>query len=61
VARASPSAHTRQVVLTHEQRKPTHEEDIKAVHASIGSAVDAVLQRFTDRVNRHFHPHASRR
>jgi hypothetical protein len=39
------------VVLTAKQRFLTHEQDIQALHAAVGSIVDEVLGRFGDRLN----------
>lgn len=42
------------VVMNDGQRKATHREDIEAVHTAVGPAVNAVLQRYSDKLNRHF-------
>ena len=42
------------VLVAESQLKPTHEENIKALHSAVGSAVDEVPQNFADRLNEHF-------
>lgn len=42
------------VELMDNQRRPTHREDIEKVHTQFGPAVDAVLQRFEERLREQF-------
>ena len=43
------------VVLTSEQRKPTTEQDIEAIHQAIGAHIDKIVQKFTPRLDDHFY------
>ncbi len=42
------------VVLTSEQRKPTTEQDINAVHQAIGLHIDKIVRQFMPTLNAHF-------